>query len=170
MMILDSAFPELIQKYNPLLSYKVIPIPSYKGSKSISSAGVWWVGIPKGVKSPKKSWEFIKFLASKENQLDYLAKTDESLFSANKAAAYDSMNYKFPYYNIFLNQLEVSKSPSIVPLAHDMFWREYKLAEEKVVMGNKSIDEVLQIAENNVQNSLDKALKYYEYVSNRLNE
>ena len=170
MMILDSSFPKLIQKYNPSLSYKVIPIPSYKNSKSVSSAGVWWVGIPRGVKDPKKSWEFIKFLASTENQLDYLVKTDESLFSANKVAAYDSINYKFPYYDIFMDQLQVGQSPSIVPLAHDIFWREYKMAEESIIMSDKDVDEILETAENNVQSSLDKALEYYKYMSNKLDE
>jgi len=170
MMILDSAFPKLIEKYNPALRYRVIPIPSYKGSKSVSSGGVWWAGIPRGAKNPKNSWEFIKFLASAENQLDYLLNTDESLFSANKLAAIDSINYKFPYYNIFMDQLKVSRSPSIVPLAHDIFWREYKLAEDRIIMSDQNIDEILETAQNNVQTSLDKSLKYYEYISTRLNE
>ncbi len=170
MMILDSSFPKLLEKYNPNLNYKVIPIPSYNGSKSISSAAVWWVGIPRGVKNPEKSWEFIKFLSSTQNQLDYLTKTNESLFSANIIAAKDSINYSFPYYNVFMDQLEVSKSPSIFPLVHDIFWREYKMAQDKVILSDLPVSQVLESAEHNVQTSLDKALKYYEYVSEELNE
>ena len=67
MMILDSSFPEVISRYNPKLNYKVIPIPSFEGSETVSSSGTWWVGIPKGAKNPRKAWEFIKFISDKEN-------------------------------------------------------------------------------------------------------
>ena len=69
-----------------------------------------------------------------------------------------------------MDQLEVSKSPSIFPLVHDIFWREYKMAQDKVILSDLPVSQVLESAEHNVQTSLDKALKYYEYVSEELNE
>ena len=164
MMILDSSFPEIISKYNPDLNYKVIPIPSFKGSKTVSSAGTWWVGIPKGAKNPRQSWEFIKFISDKKNQIDYLNKTEESLLSANKDVALMRQSKEMPFGDIFISQLQNSKSPSIIPLAHDKFWEEYDRAEERILRNTGVISEILSNAETQIQLELNKSKRYYEYV------
>ena len=169
MMILDSSFPEIIEKYNPSLNYTVIPIPSFKSSKTVSSAGTWWVGIPKGVKHPRKSWEFIKFLASEKNQIDYLNKTEESLFSANKSVALRKDSKRTPFYDVFISQLEHSKSPSIIPLAHDKFWEEYIRAEERIIRRIDPVKAILTNAENQIQFELDKSIRYYNFVNKKEN-
>ena len=167
MMILDSSFPEVISRYNPKLNYKVIPIPSFEGSETVSSSGTWWVGIPKGAKNPRKAWEFIKFISDKENQIDYLNKTEESLLSANEEVALMRQSKEMPFGDIFISQLRVSKSPSIIPLAHDKFWEEYDRAEQRVIRNNANVSKVLSIAENQIQLELNKSKKYYDFVSKK---
>jgi len=44
------------------------------------------------------------------------------------------------------------------------------MAEESIIMSDKDVDEILETAEKNVQSSLDKALEYYKYMSNKLDE
>ena len=44
------------------------------------------------------------------------------------------------------------------------------MAQDKVILSDFPVSQVLESAEHNVQTSLDKALKYYEYVSEELNE
>ena len=165
MMILDSSYPEIIEKYKPDFQYGVIPIPSYGDSKPISSAGIWWLGIPRGVKDPKKSWDFISFLAGEKNQIDYQKRTEESLFSANKYVAYQENSVSIPYYDVFLYMLENSKSPNIVPLAHDKFWVEYHRAEERILRTETSINDILIEAENEIQKELVKSKRYYNYLN-----
>ena len=166
MMILDSSYPEIIEKYNPSLQYGVIPIPTFDDSGPVSSAGIWWLGIPRGAKNPQKSWKFISYLAGEKNQIDYQEKTEESLFSANKAAAYQSDYPTIPFYDVFLSMLENSKTPNIIPLAHDKFWVEYHRAEERVIRTNVSIHTILNEAENEIQRELVKSKRYYEYLKN----
>ena len=165
MMILDSSFPEVISKYNPKLNYRVIPIPSFEGSETVSSSGTWWVGIPKGAQNPEKAWEFIRFISDRDNQIDYLNKTEESLLSANEEVALMRQSREMPFGDIFISQLKASKSPSIIPLAHDKFWEEYDRAEEKIIRNNDVISKVLSLAENQIQLELNKSKKYYDYVS-----
>ena len=165
MMILDSSFPNLIKTYNPNLNYGVIDIPSFQNKKSISSSGTWWVGIPKNAKNPKKAWEFIKFLASTDFQIRYLKNSTETLFSANKEAAYHSEFFLDQNYKVFLDQIYKSRSPSIIPLAHDAFWREYSRAEERIIHNYSTIEENLKEAEERIQLELDKSYRYHDYVS-----
>ncbi|OUX35468.1 MAG: hypothetical protein CBE24_00050 [bacterium TMED264] len=165
MMILDSSYPEIIEKYNSSLDYGVAEIPIFGQSKSVSSAGIWWLGIPKGAKSPNSSWEFISFLSQEKNQIDYLEKTEESLFSANKNAALNDNQKELPFYHVFLEMLKKSKSPNILPLAHDKFWMEYHRAEERILRSDLSIESILEETESEVQRELKKAERYYKHVN-----
>ena len=168
MMILDSSFPKLINTYNPYLNYGVISVPSFENSESVSSAGTWWVGIPRNAKNPEKAWEFIKFLASTDFQIEYLKKSTESLFSANREAAYNPEFLFDKDYQVFLDQMHRSKSPSIIPLAHDTFWREYTRAEERIIRSISTMEKNLAEAEKRIQTELDKSFRYYDYVTRKL--
>ena len=74
---------------------------------------------------------------------------------------------EMPFGDIFISQLRVSKSPSIIPLAHDKFWEEYDRAEQRVIRNNANVSKVLSIAENQIQLELIKSKKYYDFVSKK---
>jgi hypothetical protein len=61
-----------------------------------------------------------------------------------------------------------SKSPSIIPLAHDTFWREYTRAEERIIRNISTMEKNLVEAEKRIQTELDKSFRYYDYVTRKL--
>jgi len=71
---------------------------------------------------------------------------------------------EMPFGDIFISQLQNSKSPSIIPLAHDKFWEEYDRAEERILRNTGVISEILSNAETQIQLELNKSKRYYEYV------
>ena len=79
--------------------------------------------------------------------------------------AYQENSVSIPYYDVFLYMLENSKSPNIVPLAHDKFWVEYHRAEERILRTETSINDILIEAENEIQKELVKSKRYYNYLN-----
>ena len=61
-------------------------------------------------------------------------------------------------------QMEVAHSPTVVPLAHDVFWREFFGAQDRVVYGRQTPGEALRQAERVVQDALDRAADYDRFV------
>jgi hypothetical protein len=110
----------------------------------------------------------MKFLASTDFQIEYLEKSTESLFSANREAAYHPEFLVEKNYKVFLDQMQRSKSPSIIPLAHDTFWREYTRAEERIIRNISTMEKNLLEAEKRIQTELDKSFRYYDYVTRKL--
>jgi len=168
MMILPSTFPEHIECYHPDLEYSIGMIPNFKGYETTSFSGCWWVAIPRGARNPEKSWEFIKFMTDTEVQLATVEAMEENLFPANRRAAYDKRFNKDRETNIFVKHIELANSPAVVPMAHDVFWREFYNAVEHIMHKIQSIDEALEQADKMVNNELHKTLKYDEYVRSRI--
>jgi multiple sugar transport system substrate-binding protein len=168
MMVLDSSFPDQIKAYRPGLDYGVALIPTFKGHPTASSGGSWWVAIPRGAKNPEAAWQFIKHIVSKESQLKEIEMTEESLFPASRLAAEDPRFMNNREREIFVKQMEYSYSPSIVPLAHDVFWRELMGAQERSIYRLQSPQAALQQGEQFVQSVLDEALAYDSYVRTRM--
>jgi len=164
MMILDSSFPDQIRVYKPSLDYGVAMVPTFPGLPSASVSGSWWLGIPRGAKHPDEAWEFIKHAVSKESQLLEIEKTEESLFPANRYAAEDPRFMNTPAREIFVRMMDFSHSPSVVPLAHDVFWREVTGAQERVIHGLQTPAVALQQAQKQIQAILDEAQDYDNYV------
>lgn len=170
MMILDNTFMENIALHNPDLDYGVAPIPSFPNTHSSSMSGSWWLAIPRGSRYPEAAWDFIKFVSDKEVQLQEIAHMEENLFPANKFAANDSSFVNSDSNMIvFVNQMEYSHSPVVVPMAHEVFWREFYNAIESAVRGTKSPQEALIQAENLIQIELDRASAYDAYVRKKMN-
>ncbi|MCD6205431.1 MAG: ABC transporter substrate-binding protein [Candidatus Marinimicrobia bacterium] len=168
MMILPSTFPEHIERYGPGIEYGIGMIPSFQGYATTSFSGCWWVAIPRGAENPEKSWEFIKFMTDKEVQLATVEAMEENLFPANQRAAYDKRFNKDRETNIFIRQIELAHSPAVVPMAHDVFWREFYNAVEHIMQGVQSVDAALEQAEKVVNHELRKNLEYDEYVRSRM--
>ncbi len=169
MMILDNSFPDQINLYNKNLEYGVADIPTFEGHKPVSSTGSWWFAIPRGAKHKEEAWEFMKFAVQKNIQLEEAERQKALLFPSNKYAAEDpSFLALNPPNKIFVELLEHSKTPAIVPLAHDVFWREFVGAQEKVIHKIQSPLEALKEAEKTVQSNLDEAIDYDNYVRSKL--
>lgn len=168
MMILPSTFPEHIERYHPDLEYNIGMIPSFQGYTTTSFSGCWWVAIPRGARNPEESWEFIKFMSDKEVQLATVEAMEENLFPANQCAAYDQRFNKDRETNIFVKHIELANSAAVVPMAHDVFWREFYNAVEHIMHKIQSIDEALEQADKMVNNELHKTLEYDEYVRSKM--
>jgi ABC-type glycerol-3-phosphate transport system substrate-binding protein len=163
--ILDNTFGDQIKLYAPEMNYGVAPIPTYPKSKSITSTGAWWYAIPRGAKHSHEAWKFLKFVSSKNVQLTlFLKEKEEKLLPSNRMVYEDSTFLKCPNTRIYKRQMENAVSPTFIPLAHDAFWREYTSAVEKVIHHVETPKQALKEAEKNIQNELDKAMIYDEYV------
>ncbi len=169
MMILDNSFPDQIKLYNKNLEYGVADIPTFEGHPPVSSTGSWWLAIPRGAKNIEAAWQFMKFAVQKNIQLTEAERQKELLFPANKLAANDpaflSLN---PANKIFVDMIEHSKTPTVIPLAHDVFWREYMGAQEKVIHKMQTPIEALSQAEKTIQMVLNETIDYDNYVRSKV--
>lgn len=81
MLVHTSAYQSALKQNAPDLEYGVIPIPEFKeGNGHLANGGGFVLEIPKGAKCPEGSYEFIKYVTSRETQ-DFLA-TNIGDFSA----------------------------------------------------------------------------------------
>jgi multiple sugar transport system substrate-binding protein len=168
MMVIDNTFPAQVRIYKPGLDYGIAIIPTFQGYPTASSSGSWWMAIPRGAKNPEAAWQFMKYAVSKRVQLEEVLTMDESLFPANRAAAYDTAFNTTVERNIFVTEMEYSHSPSVVPMAHDIFWREFFGAQERVVYGLQTPRDALRQGNEVLQANLDDALAYDSYVRGKL--
>lgn len=164
MSVLDLSFLDLIERYRPDLDFGVAPIPTFPGRPSASSAGSWWLAIPRGARHPEAAWAFLRFAVERQTQLDEVAGSAEKLLPANRLAATDPSFLTSPALEVFARQMEVAHSPTVVPLAHDVFWREFFGAQDRVIYGRQTPAEALRQAERVVQDALDRAADYDRYV------
>lgn len=164
MAVLDLSFLDQIRAYAPGLDYGVAPIPTFPGRPSASSAGSWWLAVPRGARHPEAAWAFIRFATERQTQLEEVAATEEDLFPANRRAAEDPSFLTTPALRVFAAQMAVAHSPAVVPLVHDVFWREFFGAQDRVLFGLQTPDQALAQAEAVVQDALDRARAYDAYV------
>jgi len=164
MMIMGSNFVDNIRRYNPDMEYGIARIPTFPGKPTASTAGSWWLGIPRNAKHKKAAWDFIRFSVQKEMQIETLQHMDETLYPSNRFAAEDPRLLRTDADRIFLEMMENSHSPAVVPMAHDVFWREFYGAIERAVYGLQSTEEALEQAERIVQAELNGAIEYDRYV------
>lgn len=168
MVVLDMSFLDLLARYRPDMDFGVTEIPSFEGDPTVSMAGSWWLGMPRGVRHPEAAWAFMQFSVQKETQLEEIASRDDPLFPANMQAAYDSSFIAEPLVEVFVRQMDFAHSPTVVPLAHGVFWREFYGALERTVHGEQTPEAALKQAEATVQSALDRAVRYDRYVRSKM--
>jgi multiple sugar transport system substrate-binding protein len=168
MMVLDSSFLDQIIRYRPDLDFGVTFIPTFDGFETASSSGSWWLAIPRGAKNPEAAWELIKLAVAKDTQLETVADMEESLFPGTREAALDPLFLTDEITEVFVRQMDYARSPSIVPMAHDVFWREFGNAQERIMFGLQTPERALSQAEWIVQRALDEALDYDRFVRQRI--
>jgi len=169
MMILDNTFIDQIKLYNPELNYGVAEIPAFEGTGTKSSTGSWWYAIPRGAKNKKAAWEFIKYCVRNDVQLEESLSMEQSLFPANvKTASSQEFLKEHFAMGIFDKQMQNTKSKVIFPLIHDVFWREFSMARERILYKKQTPYDALKQAEKTIQSNLDRAIEYDNYVQSKL--
>jgi multiple sugar transport system substrate-binding protein len=155
-----------LQRYRPDLDYGVTTIPTHElGGPTASPAGVFWYAIPRNAPEAEAAWEFMAYSTQAEIQLEAMQHTKENLFPSNRIAAQDPIFQDDPYMKIFANQMNHAHSPAVVPLAHEVFWRELNMnAVDLIIDKTKTVQEVLDLANAQVQRELSAALEYQDYV------
>ncbi len=165
MMVLDNTFIDQMDRYAPTLEYGVSIIPTWDGRETAGSTGTWWVGIPRGAKNVEAAWAFLQFATGEECQTYEALTMKENLFPANRKTleSNDFLNVH-PTREVFVDMLGFAVSPVVVPMAHDVFWREYTVAREQTFYGRQSPETAFTMASIRVQRELREALEYDSYV------
>jgi len=155
-----------LKRYRPSMDYGVTTIPVHElGGPTASPAGVFWYAIPRNASHPEAAWEFMVFSTQAEIQLEAMQHTEENLFPSNRIAARDDYFQKDPSMKIFAQQMDYAHSPAVVPLAHEVFWRELNMnAVDLIIDKTKTVKEVLLLANAQVQRELSSALEYQDFV------
>ncbi|MEO8399895.1 MAG: hypothetical protein ABI550_08805, partial [Ignavibacteriaceae bacterium] len=105
-----------------------------------------------------------------QTQLDEAEAQEEILYPANQLAANDSIFIKNDdATKILVKMMDYAQSPTIVPLVHDIFWREFLGAMERAVHHKQTPEEALTQAENVIQYQLNQAIEYDAYVRKEIN-
>jgi multiple sugar transport system substrate-binding protein len=165
MMVLDNTFTDQLERYAPSLDYGVAIIPTWEGRETAGSTGTWWVGIPRGAKNVEAAWAFLQFATGEECQTHEALTMKENLFPANRNTLESEDFLKVhPTRNTFVDMLEYAISPVVVPMAHDVFWREYTVARDQTFYGRQSPETAFTLASIRVQRELREALEYDRYV------
>ncbi|MBC8193519.1 MAG: ABC transporter substrate-binding protein [FCB group bacterium] len=155
-----------LKRYRPDIDYGVaqIPVPEI-GDPSASAAGVFWYAIPRNASHPEAAWEFVTFSIRADIQLEAMKHTKENLFPSNRLTAQDAFFQDDPKMRVFADQMEFAHSPSVVPLAHEVFWRELNMNAVDMVMDKTiTVEEALARSNSEVQRELSAAFEYQEYV------
>ncbi len=169
MMLLDNTFIDQIERYAPNLEFGVSIIPTWEGRETAGSTGTWWVGIPRGAKNVEAAWAFLQFATSEECQTYEALTMKENLFPANRKTL-ESVSFLnvHPTREVFVEMLGHAVSPVVVPMAHDVFWREYTVAREQTFYGRQSPETAFTMASIRVQRELREAIDYDRYVRNHM--
>lgn len=165
MMVLDNTFIDQMERYAPSLDYGVAVIPTWEGRDTAGSTGTWWVGIPRGAKNVDAAWAFLQFATGEECQTYEALTMKENLFPANRKTleSNDFLNVH-PTRKVFVDMLGFAVSPVVVPMAHDVFWREYTVARDQTFYGRQSPETAFTMASIRVQRELREAIEYDRYV------
>ena len=162
-----SSFPQELSKYAPNIEYGVSMFPIPEGGHPATTSGSVWMGIPAGAKHPDEAWEYIKFRTRSDIAIKSAEYTvDQNMitfFPANIKAAQCPKEMAIPGMPIFVESMKWAHSPTIIALAHSVFWREYAMAWDEVIRGKKTAREALETAERIIQRSLDDQLTYNDF-------
>ncbi len=169
MMILDNSHVNQIKRFAPHLDYGVSLIPCDPGDRPATQVGSFWLAIPRGARSAAAAWEFLKFVSRVETQLAGFLSEKEPLIPSNRLVARQRpFQERMPQMVVFDSLMYQGFSSSLLPLVHDVFWREYFLAMELALNHRLSPEEALRQANQRVQKQLKEAAEYDQYVRRKL--
>ena len=111
----------------------------------------------------------MKFSVSKKVQLAEMNSQKEILFPANQYAAKDSAFIKNNNaIKTLVDMIDYAKTPTIVPMAHDVFWREFIGAHDRAIHHVQTPKAALMQAQKAIQYQLDQAIEYDNYVMSKM--
>lgn len=169
MMILDNSHVNQIRRFAPQLDYAVSLIPCDPEDRPATQVGSFWLAIPRGAKAAEAAWEFLKFTARMETQLRSFLTEKEPLVPSNRLVARQkAFQERIPQWAVFDSLMYQGFSSSLLPLVHDVFWREYFLAMEMALNHRLSPEYALRQASARVQKQLDEAVEYDRYVRRKM--
>ena len=174
MIIQKSSFIQELAQFNPKLEYGVTTFPIPEGGHQATIFGSVWIGIPVGAENPEAAWEFIKYYTNTQTQTkvgEFLI--DHSLvgfFPANIKAAESPKEMATPGMPVFIESMKWSRSPTVVPLAHSVFWREYGNAWDEATRGILTPEAALSKAQKTIQRALDDQIEYNDFYVQYLKE
>ncbi|HDM69847.1 MAG: ABC transporter substrate-binding protein [Thermotoga sp.] len=129
-----------------------IPYPPY-GEANSTWAGGWSLVIPKGAKHPKEAAEFILYMAT-EGQIKYAI--DTAHLPTYKAGVPELIK-KDPMQKHFAELLPTAHCRPVIPVGA-LLWDKLTEARDYILYGQKTVEQALKDAEEEVQKELDKAL------------
>lgn len=148
MLVHTSAYPASLKQNAPDLEYGVIPLPEFKeGTGHVANGGGFVLEIPKGAKNPEGSYEFIKYMTSKEAQ-DYLS-TNIGDFSARNDFDETSEFLSKPV-NQDLSKCLEQTATLILPNAVKGYETVINPFIDEGTLGIKSTDEALENAQKSL--------------------
>jgi len=154
-------------KFAPNLEYGASLFPIPEGGRPATTSGAVWIAIPAGAEHPDEAWEYIKYLTQtpvQQRAADYTVDQNiPSFLPSNIEVARSPKQMSVPHNEVFVESMKWARSPTIVPLAHSVFWREYGSAWDRVMRGLQAPLEALSDAEREIQRALDDQLEYYDY-------
>lgn len=167
MIAQKSSFVQELSKFAPDLDYGVSLFPIPPGGCPATTSGAVWIGIPEGSRHPEEAWQYIRFYTQTEIQMraaQYAVENDlVAFFPANIEVASSPIQMTVPHMQVFLDSMQYAHTPTVVALAHTVFWREYGNAWDEVMRGRRSARDALRRAEQEIQRALDDQLIYNDF-------
>jgi len=135
--------------------YGITPIPSPPdGEKNSTWCGGWSLVVPKGSKHPKEAAEFILYMTTK-GAIKYAV--DTTHFATSKESVQKLVEAN-PEQKLFADLLPTAHCRPVIPVG-TLLWDKLTEAWNYALYGEKSVEQALKDAQNEVQVELDKALK-----------
>jgi multiple sugar transport system substrate-binding protein len=153
---------KLYAKYKPDLDYGLCPLPSLKeGEEGTGSwVGGWCIGIPKGCKYRKESFEFMKWLCTSDEGTRSSYNTSGSFPGYTLAPVLQDIE-KEPRKKIFLDILRKTKHQRPVMPAQAYYMGAIRRAVDYTLNGLKTAEEALREARELTTRELDRVEKQF---------
>ena len=138
-----------VRDYAPDKNYGVALMPALEeGGEQYSWGGGFSVEIPYGAKDVEGSWEFVKFITSKESQVYWASQVYDTV--ANIEASQDPSLMEIPVFKMALEAMPstvVTQDRLTAPGASDMVLPYL----DEIILGNKTPQEALDEAQAQVE-------------------
>lgn len=144
----------IIEQQNPAMKGKFLPysIPTFEGGKRIALADGMAMMIGKGSEHAAEAWEFIKFMTSREKQMENL-ETAGFLPSLVELAAADRLT-KDPYLAVYVRELAERGVPRPRTATLNEVWTEVHQAFQMALLGRRTPEDALRSAASRIRSEI----------------
>ncbi|MCD6384352.1 ABC transporter substrate-binding protein [Candidatus Sumerlaeota bacterium] len=146
-----------IKLYAPDTDFGVALLPHSEKGKHITSCGGFSFCIPRGVRHPEEAWKFIKYITSKEIQLQWAKETDE--MPTRPACWTDEYFTKDPKWQVAIEAMKNAHPFPEVPFGAEL-WQYLNIdAVQQALFHKKTPKQALVDAAKKCRKVIEK---YYE--------